>query len=247
MQNCVCKTLLLAIAFLLVAVGVVFAGDNAGVVTSLDSPAEVVAVGAGDTVKVTLSASGMVGVKQFDWTIQVDPPEAFDLAAATYSDPPDGFLGSDYAGVEVIDNTVRVGAAQLGGDGVSGDGTLGTINLVTAAGYTAETEATITVIRLSLGPSRDVRDVFDAAALELGIAVNPPAPPYTLGDVNNDGGINPADALMALNIFLKKIEFTETQALAADCDGIAGVTPSDALRILNVFLKKPGVVLVAPQ
>ena len=51
MQNSVCKTLPLAIAFLLIAVGVASAGDNAGVVVSLDSPAEVVGVGAGDTVE----------------------------------------------------------------------------------------------------------------------------------------------------------------------------------------------------
>jgi hypothetical protein len=54
---------------------------------------------------------------------------------------------------------------------------MGTFNLKTADSFTTATEATIKVIRYSVGPSSTVRDVFDEAALGLSITVNPPAPP----------------------------------------------------------------------
>ena len=69
MQNSVRKMFPLAIAMLLALCGAAIAGDNADVVVSLDSATEVSGVGAGGTIEVALSASGMVGVKQIAVTI----------------------------------------------------------------------------------------------------------------------------------------------------------------------------------
>jgi len=81
MQNSVRKMFPLAIAMLLALCGAAIAGDNADVVVSLDSATEVSGVGAGGTIEVALSASGMVGVKQIAVTISISPADAFEDAA----------------------------------------------------------------------------------------------------------------------------------------------------------------------
>lgn len=177
MQNSVRKALPLAIAVLLVLWGAAFAGDNAGVVISLDSPAEVSDVGAAGTIEVALSASGMVGVKQFDVILEVSPASAFDLTASTFLQ--NAALFTISPGVEFpADGQVKSGAASFGA-AADGDGALGTFTLTTSADFTADTEATITVSRVSVGPTSTDRDVFETADLGLSITVNPPPPPVT--------------------------------------------------------------------
>jgi hypothetical protein len=175
MRNSVRKTLPLAIAFLLVLSGAAFAGDNAGVVLSLDTAAELAGVAGGATVEVTLSAAGLVNAKQFDIIVEVSPADAFDLTATTFAHNAAQFTISP--GVEFpAAGQVKSGAASFGA-AVNGDALMGTFNLKTADSFTTATEATIKVIRYSVGPSSTVRDVFDEAALGLSITVNPPAPP----------------------------------------------------------------------
>jgi hypothetical protein len=174
MQNSVRKIFPLATAFLLALCSASTAGDNAGVVVSIDGDTEISGVGAGATVEVALSAAGMVGVKQFDVTLTVSPADAFDLSSATFAQN-SAFTISP--GVEFpADGQVKSGAASFGA-AVDGDAGLGTFTLTTSAGFSSDTEATITVTRVSLGPSSTDRDVFDTDALGLSITVNPPAPP----------------------------------------------------------------------
>ena len=181
MQNSVRKMFPLAIAMLLALCGAAIAGDNADVVVSLDGAAEVSGVGAGATIEVALSATGMVGVKQFDITLTVSPADAFDLSASTFAQNP-AFTISP--GVEFpADGQVKSGAASFGA-AVEGDGALGTFTLTTSASFTTGTEATITVSNLSIGPTSTDRDVFDAAALGISITVNPPAPPVIEPDLS---------------------------------------------------------------
>ncbi|MEE2627524.1 MAG: FlgD immunoglobulin-like domain containing protein [Candidatus Latescibacterota bacterium] len=174
MQNSVRKIFPLATAFLLALCSASNAGDNAGVVVSMGGDTEISGVGAGATVEVALSAAGMVGVKQFDVTLTVSPADAFDLSSATFAQNP-AFTISP--GVEFpADGQVKSGAASFGA-AVNGDAGLGTFTLTTSADFSSDTEATITVTRVSLGPSSTDRDVFDTDALGLSITVNPPAPP----------------------------------------------------------------------
>lgn len=175
MQNSVRKTLPLAIAFLLVLSGAAFAGDNAAVVLSLDTPAEFTGIEGGGTVDVTLSAAGLVGAKQFDIILEVAPADAFDLTATTFAHNAAKFTISP--GVEFpAAGQVKSGAASFGA-AVDGDELMGTFTLKTADSYTTDIEATIKVVRYSVGPTSTNRDVFDEAALALSITVNPPAPP----------------------------------------------------------------------
>ena len=58
-------------------------------------------------------------------------------------------------------------------------------------------------------------------------------PPYTVGDVNDDGEIGVTDALAALRIALGLAEPTGYQNITADVDGDGDTTVSDALRILR--------------
>ena len=174
MQNSVRKILSLATAFLLALCSASTAGDNAGVVISMDGDTEISEVGAGATVEVALSAAGMVGVKQFDVTLTVSPADAFDLSSATFAQNP-AFTISP--GVEFpADGQVKSGAASFGA-AVNGDAALGTFTLTTSADFSSDTEATITVTGVSLGPSSTDRDVFDADDLGLSITINPPPPP----------------------------------------------------------------------
>ena len=58
-------------------------------------------------------------------------------------------------------------------------------------------------------------------------------PPYTMGDVDDDGEITVADALAALRISVGLAEPEGYQSLSADLDGDGVITVSDALRILR--------------
>ena len=168
------KTAPLVLALLLALAAAASAGDNASATFSLTSAEEFTGIGPGETVTVQIAAAGLVGVKQIEIRLAVSPASAFDLAATTYEYPA-GFISP--GAPEVIGtDTVRAAAANLM-SATTGDLDMGTITLTTAAGFTAETEATITVAKISVGPSSQERDVFGAAALGMSITVNPPAPP----------------------------------------------------------------------
>lgn len=178
MQNCVRKASLLALAVLLTLSGSAFAGDNAGATFSITTPIEISGVGPGATVDVAISAAGMVGVKQFDVTLEVSPADAFDLTASSFAQNPSFAISPGVEFPSGTTNQVKSGAASFGA-AVSGDAALGTFTLTASSTMTTDRQASITVVRVSLGPSSSVRDVFDTAALNLSVTVNPPAPPVT--------------------------------------------------------------------
>lgn len=59
-----------------------------------------------------------------------------------------------------------------------------------------------------------------------------------MGDINGDGAVNTADALMAQQAAVGKIPLTETQTLAADIDGDKKISTADALKILQAAVGK---------
>ncbi len=61
---------------------------------------------------------------------------------------------------------------------------------------------------------------------------------HLLGDVNLDGEVAAADALMALQAATGKIVLPEDETAVADVDGTVGVTANDALLILQYATKK---------
>ena len=62
-------------------------------------------------------------------------------------------------------------------------------------------------------------------------------PPYTLGDVNNDGSIDPKDAVLVLRHAAALITLSEDQQKAADVNGDNTVDPKDAVKILRYAAK----------
>lgn len=170
MLNRVRKAAPFALTFVLVLAGAAFAGDNEGVTFSTTSDTEVPGIGAGGTVSLNVSASGMVGVSQYDMTIEVSPADAFDLGATAFTAATD-FVAP---GKEVGEGTVKVGAAILGDGSLDGDGSLGDMVLTASDSFSESIEATITVTMVSLGPTSTDRDEFDADAVGITIIVNPP-------------------------------------------------------------------------
>jgi hypothetical protein len=168
------KTAVLALALVLAYAGNAFAGDNADVVLSLGGDAEISGVGAGQEISIGLSATGMVGVKQLAWTVELDPAEAFDFGSAGY----EAEQGMISPGTTVNGNQIDLGGALFSG-GIDGDELLGTLTINTAADFTASTTATIRVVSVSMGPSTSDRDAQSVADtdLDLSITLNPPAPP----------------------------------------------------------------------
>ena len=168
-----------ALAFVIVLAGVAFAGDNENVTFSTTSDTEVIGVGAGGTVSLNVTASGMVGVSQYDMTIEVTPADAFDLGATAFTAAED-FIAP---GQEVGEGTVKLGAAILGDGALDGDASIGDLVLTASGSFSESTEATITVTMVSLGPSSTHRDEFDADAIGISIIVNPPVSDPGLGAV----------------------------------------------------------------
>ena len=62
-------------------------------------------------------------------------------------------------------------------------------------------------------------------------------PPYTLGDVNNDGSIDPKDAVLVLRHAAALITLSGDQLKAADVNGDNTVDPKDAVKILRYAAK----------
>lgn len=58
-------------------------------------------------------------------------------------------------------------------------------------------------------------------------------PPYTLGDVNNDGDIDPKDAVLVLRYSAELIPLGEDQQKAANVNGDAFIDAKDAVKILR--------------
>ncbi|MGI6265111.1 MAG: right-handed parallel beta-helix repeat-containing protein, partial [Acutalibacteraceae bacterium] len=82
-----------------------------------------------------------------------------------------------------------------------------------------------------------VTDEFGAA---VSADVSLPEPSFLPGDVDGDGDVDAADALLALQAATGKIRLDEQRQKAADVDGVPGVTAADALLILQKSTGKIG-------
>ena len=180
MQDCVRRAAPLAIALVFVISGVASAGDNAGATFTLLSANEFSDVGADGTVAVQIAASGLVGMKQFQITMAVSPAGAFDLSKASFA-PEGGLFGLPEPG----EDSVNFGFASFGA-ALNDDFTFGVATMVLSSSFTTETEATITVTSISIGPDADNRDVFGADILGMTITINPAPPPAPVASFTAD-------------------------------------------------------------
>ena len=150
-------TLVLAVTFALA--GWAYAGDNAGASFRMTGVEGSTDAGPGDTVKVQIEASGLVDVREMDIQLDVSPPGAFDLAETAYEVSTDWLVSSLSEG--------------FGNDEGGGETVYFSAILMTAPGFTPETEARINIGRISLGASNLERDNFNGNDLGLSLTINP--------------------------------------------------------------------------
>jgi hypothetical protein len=244
MRNCVRNATLLGLVFLLALTGAAFAGANENATFSLGSQQEVSGIGAGEAVAVNIAASGLVNVRQISITLQFEPAEAFDLEATRGGfTAPAGFIVPGPG--EVNGNQITYGAANFLA-GVNGDQTIASINATAAASFTAQTTATISVVRISIGPSSTDRDAFTGAQLaNLLTTVNPPAPAPAITAVNPNEGSTTGGT--AITITGSNFQDGATVAIGGNAatvnsvsaTSIAAVTPAGAEGAADVVVSNP--------
>ena len=185
----------LALAFLVSMAGTAFAGDNEGATFSITevrlgfgtagvaspSPESISGVGPNAVIEIDVAAANWVSVKQVDVNIDVSAGADFPILSVslgpempTSAEFPPGDWRNVSAGGQ--GDSFRVGWALLqeGLDGaLTGTATF-TLILLTGADFTTETEGSITISTVSLGPSSDDRDIITVNGT---VVVNPAAPP----------------------------------------------------------------------
>ncbi len=94
-----------------------------------------------------------------------------------------------------------------------------------------------------LADGEATQDEVDGACRALeqaltGLEEKPQPQPVVYGDVNGDGTVTAADALLALQAATGKLNLTDTQQTVADVNSEAGGTSADALLILQFATRK---------
>ena len=125
---------------------------------------------------------------------------------------------------------------------VSGDGAPGADNIVYIGQQAADANGTVAFTAYPQALGKGSYRIFllgGDQTLNSGPAASFQAyVPYTLGDVNDDGTIDSADALEALLFFVESKTPTETERLAADVNKDGTIDSYDALQMLRYFVEE---------
>ena len=125
---------------------------------------------------------------------------------------------------------------------VSGDGAPGADNIVYIDQQAADANGTVAFTAYPQALGKGSYRIFllgGDQTLSSGPAASFQAyVPYTLGDVNDDGTIDSADALEALLFFVESKTPTETERLAADVNKDGTIDSYDALQMLRYFVEE---------
>ena len=126
---------------------------------------------------------------------------------------------------------------------VSGDGAPGADNIVYIDQQAADANGTVAFTAYPQALDKGSYRIFllggEQTLSSGGLAVSFQAyVPYTLGDVNDDGTIDSADALEALLFFVESKTPTETERLAADVNKDGTIDSYDALQMLRYFVEE---------
>ena len=125
---------------------------------------------------------------------------------------------------------------------VSGDGAPGADNIVYIDQQAADVNGTVAFTAYPQALGKGSYRIFllgGKQTLNSGPAASFQAyVPYTLGDVNDDGTIDSADALEALLFFVESKTPTETERLAADVNTDGTIDSYDALQMLRYFVEE---------
>ena len=174
--------------------------------------------------------------------ITVTPQKADGTAidASTQGDYSGYYAGAVKFGVEATGLTAGSQYLLLM---VSGDGAPGADNIVYIDQQAADANGTVAFTAYPQALGKGSYRIFllggDQTLNSGGLAVSFQAyVPYTLGDVNDDGTIDSADALEALLFFVESKTPTETERLAADVNKDGTIDSYDALQMLRYFVEE---------
>ena len=173
--------------------------------------------------------------------ITVTPQKADDTAidASTQGDYSGYYAGAVKFGVEATGLTAGSQYLLLM---VSGDGAPGADNIVYIDQQAADANGTVAFTAYPQALGKGSYRIFllgGDQTLSSGPAASFQAyVPYTLGDVNDDGTIDSADALEALLFFVESKTPTETERLAADVNKDGTIDSYDALQMLRYFVEE---------
>lgn len=173
--------------------------------------------------------------------ITVTPQKADDTAidASTQGDYSGYYAGAVKFGVEATGLTAGSQYLLLM---VSGDGAPGADNIVYIDQQAADANGTVAFTAYPQALGKGSYRIFllgGDQTLNSGPAASFQAyVPYTLGDVNDDGTIDSADALEALLFFVESKTPTETERLAADVNKDGTIDSYDALQMLRYFVEE---------
>ena len=185
MENHVRKIATIALATVLLAGGA-FAGDNQDATFTITSQTTLPGVGAGELVEISIDTDNWVNVQQADVTLEVSSPDHFDVSIAAVvlgedlpdasAFPPGNWRALGGLLVEGTDDQIRVGFALLDPD-PDAEGHTGAadfrIRLLTSNSLTTDTEASVVVTHVSVGPGAFERDIV---AVNETIFINPATP-----------------------------------------------------------------------
>lgn len=174
--------------------------------------------------------------------ITVTPQKADGTAidASTQGDYSGYYAGAVKFGVEATGLTAGSQYLLLM---VSGDGAPGADNIVYIDQQAADANGTVAFTAYPQALDKGSYRIFllggDQTLSSGGLAASFQAyVPYTLGDVNDDGTIDSADALEALLFFVESKTPTETERLAADVNKDGTIDSYDALQMLRYFVEE---------
>lgn len=123
-----------------------------------------------DGLALQVLAGGMSGVRQFEFTVALEPAGAVDLSSASFS-PASPFITVG-SGVEVTpEKNLRAIGIYLNAAGFTGDGELGTLTVKASA--TPATSLRARIVRFSAGPSSRERDTYTEQQLNLSLDLSP--------------------------------------------------------------------------
>ena len=127
----------------------------------------------GHPLALTFTASGLAGVKQFDFVVRLEPPDAFDATSIRFvTDSP--FTNPVAGGVDKIsESELKMGAAILGA-AIDGERALGTLMMQTNTDFSAALAARLVIQSFSIGPTSFERNEYDEEQLKLEVLVNMP-------------------------------------------------------------------------
>jgi hypothetical protein len=148
-------------------------GGGSGTEVRLDGPyVKTLQLARGDGLSLQFQAEGMSGIRQFEFTVALEPAEAFDLNSASFA-PARPFITVG-SGVEITpEKTLRAIGIYLDAAGYTGDGELGTLSVKASPAPSSSIPPRARILRFSAGPSSKERDTYTEQQLNLSLGLGP--------------------------------------------------------------------------